>query len=131
MPTLDATPGASTLQRRRFWRASVHESTTVQITGDQSAAPSRGALLNVSPDGLACLACGADAEGWSVGDRLHMRFALDGDEQLYSVDATLRAKTPASDPEQIILRFQFLAESLTLQARQRLWRATAGTPQPA
>ncbi len=93
-------------QRRRFWRTPCRRSSRVSLSNAQQHA-CQGALLDISPDGLACLVDRRDvsevAEGsiWQVSFRLVDGFAP------MSVTASLRSSSFASDETKQILRFQF------------------------
>lgn len=114
----------SRCQRRRFWRTAVRRSSAVHIHTADMDPVGRGAMLNVSPDGLACRFDRADADALSTDDEVRLRFSLDGDDYVYAVTGVLKSKTDASDPEQIILRLQFKTEDMPAGVRERLTRAT-------
>lgn len=110
-------------QRRRFWRAPVRESTTVELDGELNEPQCIGAMLNVSAAGLACLVDRCDADRLRVGGAVHAKFRLDGDDTVFSIGTELKAATPTSDSARIILRLEFQWMGNT-DARARLDRAT-------
>ena len=94
-------------QRRRFWRTAVRNSTTVELHTEHNTWHCKGAMLNVSEAGLACMVDRCDADRLRVGGAVHAKFRLDGDDAAFSVDAELKAETPTSDSARIILRLEF------------------------
>ncbi len=99
------------VQRRRFWRAHLQESSPVLLDwlpGTNGGAWScRAAMMNVSVDGLACLADRADADAVDVGERLRLIFQAAGSRESFAFDAVLRNKTPGGSAGQLVLGFQF------------------------
>ncbi len=120
----------TTHQRRRFWRAPVRQSSTVLISTDQNSPICRGTMLNVSPDGLACRTGRDDVEQYAVDDRLTVRFTIEGDDDPYELPVQMKSITPASGPDQVILRFQFIFPSLAPEIRARLKRTIGHAPAP-
>ncbi len=110
-------------QRRRFWRTTLRESTAITLTTPDGAASAKGAVLNVSVDGLACRVGCKQAEGLSIGDAVKTRFTLDGDQKEFLLAAEIRGKTVAGSPDQVILRLQFTPTSMTEDDRLRIGRA--------
>ena len=118
------------LQRRRFWRARLAESTGVRLRrvadGDDGvngpAWDCRASMLNVSPDGLACLVTRRDADATVVGQRLHVEFALSAVQGSFVMNARLKAKTPAGTDGAIVLGLQ-LEPAAGSEQRRRLARA--------
>ena len=117
-------------QRRRFWRATLRESTAITLTTSDPAMSVNGAVLNVSVDGLGCRVGRERAERFCVGDTVEARFMLDGDEQALSLRAQVRGKAAAGSADQMILRLQFASASLTEEDRGRIERAIHAIPEP-
>ena len=111
-------------QRRRFWRTEVSESSTVELVSADRALRCCGAMLNVSPGGLACRIERPLADQLNIGDGVHLRFDLDGDEEPFSLDGRIRAMTPASDTAQMIVGLQFDPISLSTRDQHRIRCAT-------
>ncbi|MCH7813517.1 MAG: PilZ domain-containing protein [Planctomycetes bacterium] len=99
------------VQRRRFWRAQLQDSSPVlleRLPGTNGDAwSSMAAMMNVSVDGLACLADRAEADAVDVGERLRLIFHAAGSRESFAFDAVLRNKTPGGSPGQLVLGFQF------------------------
>lgn len=87
-------------------------------------------MLNVSPDGLACTVHCGDAHAMPVGDRLNVRFDLEGEEESFQLATELKGKTPAGSPAQVILRLQFVSTMMSQRDRLRIGRATRFAPEP-
>jgi c-di-GMP-binding flagellar brake protein YcgR len=103
--------GLQVLQRRRFWRAQVHESSPVRIasahTDEDSVWSGTAAMMNVSPAGLACLAQRYDADAAAIGDVLQVTFELPGDGEPFTLQGVVRSKTPAGTDDRIVLGLEF------------------------
>lgn len=110
-------------QRRRFWRTALRNSTMVELHDEHNTWHCMGAMLNVSQAGLACRVDRCDADRLCVGGAVHAQFRLDGDNNPFSIDAELKAKTPTSDAARMILRLEFRWNENT-DARERLNRVT-------
>ncbi|MCP4250467.1 MAG: hypothetical protein GY778_25775 [bacterium] len=99
------------VQRRRFWRAQLQESSPVlldRLPGANGDAWSfMASMMNVSVDGLACLADRADADEIDVGERLRLIFQAAGNRESFVFDAVLRNKTLGGSEGQLVLGFQF------------------------
>lgn len=109
-------------QRRRFWRSSCQESTRVLLTpGDQ--APFEAALLNISADGLACLADSSSVPNDAHGSRWYLSFRLANQFSSISISAILRSSSPGSDSDHTILRFQFDFSDDTSCTREQIQTA--------
>ncbi len=117
-------------QRRRFWRAALRESTTVSIVTDPSGTPFEGHVLNVSPEGLACIVDRQAADVLTVGQKVIAQFRLEADDDHFSIVAEVKGSTPAASDSQTILRVQFVQETLSDRDRERIGRAIR-TPEPA
>lgn len=114
-------------QRRRFWRAATVESSVVRLADRAGTYQIDAAVLNVSPDGFACRVERADAERFSVGDRLDAGLALAGDGTPIGAVVTVRAITEGGDPGRFIVGVQFHAATLATEERDRLARHTQAT----
>jgi c-di-GMP-binding flagellar brake protein YcgR len=124
-----AVPESVTIeQRRRFWRAPVRRSSTVHLT-PVGQSTLEAALLNISIDGLACRLARRDARHLDIATTVGLTFELDDNAQI-AIDGTVRAVTPASEPENTIVRLQFSAESIPDATRERIKRATQVRRQP-
>jgi len=114
------------IQRRRFWRARVQDSSPVLITrtdaGDAEGWSCRASMMNVSADGLACLAGLNDADATTIGQRLRIVVRVSKTEEPLTLDAVLKSKTAAATRGQAILGFQFDLDPSS-PTRQRLLAA--------
>jgi len=115
-------------QRRRFRRANLRESSTVTLTTARARARLSAALLNVSLDGLACRATRHDSAALKIGDVMSVEVRLQGEEEAISADADLRGKALAANPDDVILRLQFVPTSLSAEVRRRIVQATCVIP---
>ncbi len=121
--TLDTPATLTAVQRRRFWRATLHASAPVKISGDGGAIAS-GVVLNISPAGLACRVSAGDVEALPVGSRVTVEFTLEADAQPFVLSAQLKATTPASKETEVVARFQFLCDDASVAELTRLRLAT-------
>ena len=112
--------GLQVLQRRRFWRAQVQDSSPVLVSrpaaDGQAPWSCLASMLNVSVDGLACLAERSEADATAVGEQLRLVVRVCPAEEPFVVDAVLKSKTAAGTEGQIVLGFQF---DLTREPDQR------------
>lgn len=115
-------------QRRRFRRAIVRQSSTVECSRREDGSTCGGPILNVSADGLACIVHRADADRLAVGDRLHIRFALEGNSDPLTLEADVMAKTPASDPSRTIIGLQFDESTMSKADHWRLQNGICAAP---
>jgi len=99
------------VQRRRFLRASVRESSPVRLSlpAEAGAEPwsCRGSVLNLSVDGMACLTGQRDTDAVAVGERIHLEFELPQADETFAVEAVVRSKTPAGTEHRVVLGVQF------------------------
>lgn len=105
-------PAASRIaERRRFWRARLEGSSGVVLRtrGASVEATCVGKVLNISPDGLACLIHRFDASGLAVDDTVDIRFELPGAGQPFRLSGRLRAKTQAADDDAFVCGVQFIS----------------------
>ena len=119
------------LRRRQFRRAMVRPSTAVTLVRPGRTDAYRADMLNISADGFACRLGARDAEMLRTGERLSTTFHLDTDDELFTLDAELKGKTPAGSPERTILRLQFISESMPDETRVRLCHMTQAWREPA
>lgn len=124
---LDRPRRVLTHQRRRFWRASVRSSSTVSL-GTDATSWHHGALLNISVCGLACRVAEHAGPSCTVGEKLRVRFRVDGGppeaDKLLDLAAEVRSAAPGSDPRQTIVRVMFDASSISQDDQRRLQQAT-------
>lgn len=95
--------------RRRFLRACLAPSSRVRLewTVDGVLQRQVAAMLNISPDGLACRVEGRTAAEVNPGDRIRARFRLPALPDELNVYAIVCSKTPASEGHTIMgLHFQ-------------------------
>jgi hypothetical protein len=111
-----------TWQRRRFMRASVADSTDVQIFPRDGAGESvaTGRVLNLSPGGLAMRLDARQADQLTIESCLQLRFALRPGGEAFVLDAEVRTKTPGGSPGTIIVGVQFTDAACNLEARRIL-----------
>lgn len=115
------------IQRRRFLRADLIESTTVDLLAidqpvDAEDALTAGILLNLSVGGIACRITTAVADQLTDGQRIGIRFELPGDPQPFYLPARVTNKTPAGSDGQMVLGLEFEITPKSPQA-QRLGKA--------
>ncbi len=115
----------SILQRRRFQRTRTRRSSSVHIGAADGEGTSEAAMLNVSPEGLACRVERLAVDALGTDEAVRLRFSLDGDDHVYDVPGVLKSRTPASDADQVILRLQFETVAMSEDDRNRLRDATA------
>ncbi len=98
------------VQRRRFVRAQVQESSPVrlsrQASGDRESWSTTASMMNLSVDGLACLADRAQVDAITVDDVVRVEFSVAGQSERFAVDATVKAKTPAATSGRIVVGLQ-------------------------
>jgi c-di-GMP-binding flagellar brake protein YcgR len=120
--------GLQVLQRRRFWRTSVHEPSGVHLaranTDDGESWSAAASMLNVSPAGLACLADREQADATAIGDLVSVTFDLPGGDELFAIQGVVKSKTPAGTEGRIVLGLEFRLEDDREQF-QRLQAALA------
>jgi len=99
-----------TWQRRRFVRATLADSARVYFSrpDEFEAILFDGAMLNVSPDGMACRVDVVDAGRQAVGEPLGVGFVLRPGQDVIALNATVKSKTPGGTPGTIILGVQFV-----------------------
>lgn len=110
------------IERRRFRRASLAPSSSVNIKWDSNGTrhSQTATILNVSAEGLACrvqadIAACIDAEG-----RISASFQLPWQDEVLNLDATVSNRTPASEGCVILgLQFVVSSESAVQLARLR------------
>ena len=97
------------VQRRRFWRAQLAESSQVRVSYDTPDGPEAvlGSLCNISPGGLAMKLDQHQAEGLLIGETVQAHFVLPELDRTFNFEAIVCSKTPAGSPEAIILGVQF------------------------
>ncbi len=100
------------LQRRKFWRASLHESSEVRFSWKDEGANSHtaGQLLNLSPDGLACRLSRDAADAILIGDPIEASFQLPSCDHLFELTGVLCNKTPGGSPDTMIVGLQFVVD---------------------
>jgi hypothetical protein len=86
------------VERRRFPRASLAPSSEVTLGWPPKGSRHRhaAALLNISPDGLACRVEESVSSTVEQGDRIRTSFQLPNVEHTFCLDASIMNKTPAS-----------------------------------
>ncbi|MBN2561131.1 MAG: PilZ domain-containing protein [Phycisphaerae bacterium] len=92
------------MERRRFLRAKLAPSTGVKLECDCAGANHRhtGAMLNISPEGLACRVDNGAAAVIGPGSAVRVRFELPELNRLFDLEATVCNRTPASEGFTII-----------------------------
>lgn len=96
-------------QRRRLWRTRLAKSSDVRVQWHLAGVSHTaiGRLCNISGDGLACLVDAPVAASLSVGEPVSVQFALPQNPDIFSLRATLRAKSPGADDRRVMLGIQF------------------------
>lgn len=96
--------------RRQCQRARFAESSSVEIAGKDHGVPwvAKGKLCNVGADGIAVLVAREAADRMSEEESLTVSFQLPGCASAFALSAFVRGKTPASAPDRVILRTQFV-----------------------
>jgi len=100
------------LQRRKFWRATLRESSEVSLHWSSSSgeAEAVGALCNISPDGMACRLSRQDADAMFIGDPVRVRFALPFYDRTFDLTAVICNKTPGASSDSMLVGLQFVAD---------------------
>jgi hypothetical protein len=116
-----------TWQRRRFMRAELAQSSTLHLTPVRPEGVDTnsltGAVLNISPDGVACRLAIREADPVAVGETLDTRFELCGESDPFILRGTLRSKTPGGSEDSMILGIQFETRGNPVEEFDRLSRA--------
>ncbi len=98
------------VQRRRFGRAVVHDSSPVRVlrrnSGSEAPWHCEARMMNLSVGGLACLANRADVDEVAVGDHVHVEFYVAGETEAFEFPAVVQNKTPAAHANSIVLGCQ-------------------------
>ncbi|MEE8385718.1 MAG: PilZ domain-containing protein [Dehalococcoidia bacterium] len=89
----------SVIDRRRFLRAKLAPSTTVKLQWHRAGITHRhvAAMLNISPEGLACRIADGVATDIEVDDVVEARFEFPDLDRQFSLQAVVSNKTPASE----------------------------------
>ncbi len=102
------------IQRRRFCRAQLQESSEIELL-DTNAAPADGddlrshlgAMLNVSVEGLACRVPTETSDAFRPDQELQVRFTVLSDPEPFEFTALLKSKTPGGTPGMTVLGLHF------------------------
>ncbi len=103
----------SVIDRRRFLRAKLAPSTKVKLQWQRAGVIQRhvAAMLNISPEGLACRLADGVATTVETDDPVQVKFEFAELARSFSLEAVVSNKTPASEGSIILgLRFARLPE---------------------
>ena len=102
-------------ERRKFWRASVAESSGVLLTPPtEGARPISSILLNLSPDGVACAVSGSDIDALLIGEPVRISFTLPAAGRVCELTGVICNKTPSGTEKKYIVGIQFVVRSDSL-----------------
>lgn len=118
-----------TFERRSAPRTQLAPSSQVRLewTCDGLARRCTAAILNISPDGLACRIDGPPAEAVALGDMLLARFVIPNTDQAFALEAAVVNKT-LTDEGRVIAGLQFLRSQRSIEDLGTLRRALKGKP---
>ncbi len=119
------------LERRRSHRAKLAPSSQVRLewTHEGLARRYTAAMLNISPDGLACRIEAPVREAVDIGDVLLTRFQIPYGTRAFELEGRVRNITP-TDEGRTILGLQFVRTGQFGEALEVLGRALQGKPVP-
>ncbi|GJM24267.1 MAG: hypothetical protein DHS20C16_06820 [Phycisphaerae bacterium] len=111
-------------QRRRFMRASVSESATVILTDATATGcvKGKGAMLNVSQDGLACRLRREEADRINIDEKIGVKFELGQERTCIEFCGRVKSKTAGGSANSIIVGVCFGQDSMNQSARDELNR---------
>jgi c-di-GMP-binding flagellar brake protein YcgR len=99
------------VQRRRFLRAEIRESSPVFLNRhgarEDESWTGTASMMNLSVDGMACLADRVATDAIATGDTLWTEFRVAGQHEPFTTQAVVRSKTPAGTGDCIVLGLQF------------------------
>jgi len=121
----------SVCERRRLLRATLAPSSTVELEWTAAGLTQRctAVLLNVSAGGLACRVPAAAAQSLSSDHTVRTGFQLPWQSRMFSLDAAVTNKTPASEGN-VILGIAFNPTSAQ-EADRRVLKESLDTPNEA
>jgi hypothetical protein len=117
-------------ERRRFLRAKLAPSTRVRVEWHRDGVDHHyvAAMLNISPEGLACRVGNDVAHAFECGGTLRLEFSLPPRNKTMRLCGTVSNKTPASEGYTILgLHFEFRPEDADTAATLR---ELLGVPRP-
>ncbi len=125
----------SVIERRRFLRAKLAPSTRVKLEWSHDGVNHRhvAAMLNVSPEGLACRLDDGAAAAIAGGGSIRAKFDVPGCDHSFDVESSICNKTPASEGCTILgLHFSTTADNVgevaALREALKCPREAASTP---
>lgn len=133
IPTTSRSSGAeaaAVLERRRAPRRRLRASTCVTLkasphSGEQAV---EGALLNVSPHGMAVRANADAVREFTAGSVLRCTFCAGGEDELFVFPARVVSATRGGDVSSVVLGVEFVETRDTVAALERLRARLASQP---
>jgi hypothetical protein len=112
------------VERRRSRRRFVADTTVTLMTmAETEPLRCRATLLNLSADGVACLASEDDCRGFEENEVLRVRFAVGSPLLTFTLTGRLVNRTGAGTPGQVVLGLEFTDDEGCRLERDRLRRA--------
>lgn len=108
-------------ERRHAVRRRFRKPTTVDVARqEQSAQSCRGALLNISTEGLACRVHTRDARFAQSGREVRVTFGLDDDGDAFVISGRIAGVVEARSPKFRILGIEFVSDESSRESLGRL-----------
>ena len=116
------------IDRRRRPRRRLRPTCQVALhgTGPRGEWHCSAAMLNLSPDGLACRLHQKDAQPVEIGSILGADFRLDPDAEEFHVRGRVVSVTPGGTPEHVLLGMQFIDDDYPEPEKARLLAVLEG-----
>ncbi len=117
------------VERRRSPRRRLHERTTVILRTDGVDEEWRcaAAMLNLSPDGIACRVLQQDAELLEIGQIVRVEFRLSGTSPVFDPAASISNITHGGTPGKLVVGLEFIADQRLEKMRGELRATLDGT----
>ncbi len=117
------------VERRRSPRRRLHERTTVTLRADGVDEEWRcaAAMLNLSPDGIACRVPQQDAELLEIGQIVRVEFRLSGTSSVFDPAASISNITRGGTPGKLVVGLEFIADQRLEKMRGELRATLDGT----
>ncbi|MGB2985583.1 MAG: PilZ domain-containing protein [Phycisphaerae bacterium] len=116
-------------ERRRSPRRQLHEPTEVILRpagdGDESHGP--GAMLNLSPDGIACRIPIPGTEALAIGQTLRVEFRLGASSRAFHLNGRISNITQGGTINHLVVGLEFIADERLTASRERLRKALETT----
>ncbi len=116
------------VDRRRSPRRCLRQRCDVALhgTGPSSDWRCLAAMLNLSPDGVACRLPERDAQPVELGEILRLDFRPGGEVEKFRLRGRVVSMTPGGTPEHVLLGMQFIDDDYLESAKARLLAVLEG-----